>query len=209
MPIRVTSFYLPASPSLPYILEDVYVRGGFRSVATETDRNGISPLSRKIGMLVYCVDVDKYFRLGSDKLTWYEMNLGVSGGGGSSGGGVRSTFEITAASSIKSGDSLNLSLALDSPSVMVLKLTLDSPDIKFEVFSNSDMSDQNPFTFISNTAQMTDEGLSVLNGTTERTRRFSFWATQDGTKTHLARITNVGVVEVTPSISIKYLTLEG
>lgn len=202
MPIRVTSFYLPASPSIPYLLEDVYVRGGFRSVATTTLRDSIAALSLKIGMLVYCQDVDKYYKLGADKQTWYEVSIG----GGS--GGSRKDFTITTAS-IASGASLDLPLTLESPTVMIIKLALDVPDIKLQVFSNVDLSDQNPYTFISNVSQLSDEGLSQLNGANERTRRFSFWATQNGSNTHLARITNVGVSEATPTITIKYLTLEG
>lgn len=204
MPIRVTSFYLPVSPSIPYILEDVYVRGGFRSVATTAARDEIAAMAKKVGMLVYCEDVDKYFRLGADKLTWYEFSSG-SGSGGS--GGTRKSKSITTAL-IASGDSLNLSLDLDSATVMVIELTLDTADIKVQVFSKSDQSDQNPYTFISSSAQMSDEGLSSLNGSIERTRRFSFWSTNDGSKSHQARITNIGISDAVVTINLKYLTME-
>ena len=206
MPIRVTSFYLPVSPSLPYILEDVYVRGGFRSVATTAARDEIAAMAKKVGMLVYCEDVDKYFRLGADKLTWYEFSSG-SGLGSGSGGGTRKSKSITTAL-IASGDSLNLSLDLDSATVMVIELTLDTADIKVQVFSKSDQSDQNPYTFISSSAQMSDEGLSSLNGSIERARRFSFWSTNDGSKSHQARITNIGISDAVVTINLKYLTME-
>ena len=204
MPIRVTSFYLPVSPSIPYILEDVYVRGGFRSVATTAARDEIAAMAKKVGMLVYCEDVDKYFRLGADKLTWYEFSSG-SGSGGS--GGTRKSKSITTAL-IASGDSLNLSLDLESATVMVIELTLDTADIKVQVFSKSDQSDQNPYTFISSSAQMSDEGLSSLNGSIERARRFSFWSTNDGSKSHQARITNIGISDAVVTINLKYLTME-
>lgn len=204
MPIRVTSFYLPVSPSIPYILEDVYVRGGFRSVATTAARDGIAAMAKKVGMLVYCEDVDKYYRLGSDKQTWYEFS---SGSGSGSGGGTRKSKSITTAL-IASGDSLNLSLDLESATVMVIELTLDTADIKVQVFSKSDQSDQNPYTFISSSAQMSDEGLSSLNGSIERARRFSFWSTNAGSKSHQARITNIGISDAVVTLNLKYLTME-
>lgn len=205
MPIRVTSFYLPVSPSLPYILEDVYVRGGFRSVATTAARDGIAAMAKKVGMLVYCEDVDKYFRLGTDKQTWYEFTLGGAGSG--SGGGVR--YETTYLSNLlQAGDSVDIGIELKSATVLILDLSLDVADIKVEAFHYGDRSDQNPYTFISNIAQMKDEGLSALDGSVERTRRFSFWSTDDKSKTHQCRLTNVGVAETAVLLTIKYLTME-
>lgn len=58
MPLYAAAFFLPTSVAIPYLLEDVYIRGGFRSVKTIDLRNAIKPASRKQGMMVY-VEEDK------------------------------------------------------------------------------------------------------------------------------------------------------
>lgn len=58
MPLYAAAFFLPTSQSIPYLLEDVYLRGGFRTVATVDAMIAIKPASRKRGMMVY-VQEDK------------------------------------------------------------------------------------------------------------------------------------------------------
>lgn len=53
MPIYASAFFIPTSASIPYILEDVYLKGGYRSVATIADRDAIKTAARKQGMLVF------------------------------------------------------------------------------------------------------------------------------------------------------------
>lgn len=49
-----------------YLLEDVDIRGGYRSVATITERNNIPPTARRVGMIVYCIaDRTEYQLIGS------------------------------------------------------------------------------------------------------------------------------------------------
>lgn len=79
MPVQMNSYLLPVSANLPYLLEDVYLRGGMRVVADVAARDKIAALARKPGMLVWCTAEQKMFQLGSDK-KWEEANLG---GGGS------------------------------------------------------------------------------------------------------------------------------
>ena len=53
MPLYASAFFVPTSAGIPYILEDIYLRGGYRSVATLADMYAIKPASRKAGMLCY------------------------------------------------------------------------------------------------------------------------------------------------------------
>ena len=53
MPLYAAAFFLPTSKSIPFLLEDVYVRGGYRTVATIDDRNAIPVAGRKKGMMVF------------------------------------------------------------------------------------------------------------------------------------------------------------
>lgn len=53
MPIYASAFFIPTSASIPYILEDVYLKGGYRSVATIAERDAIKTAARKQGALVY------------------------------------------------------------------------------------------------------------------------------------------------------------
>lgn len=53
MPLYASAFFVPTSAGVPYILEDIYLRGGYRSVATIAERDAIKPAARKQGMVVY------------------------------------------------------------------------------------------------------------------------------------------------------------
>lgn len=53
MPIYASAFFIPTSASIPYILEDIYLKGGYRSVATIVDRDAIKTAARKQGMLCF------------------------------------------------------------------------------------------------------------------------------------------------------------
>lgn len=55
MPIYPTSFFIPPQ-GVPFIVEDKYVRGGYRVLATIAERDAIATASRKEGMLVRCQD---------------------------------------------------------------------------------------------------------------------------------------------------------
>lgn len=53
MPLYASAFFIPTSPGIPYILEDIYLRGSWRSVATIADRNAIKSAARKQGCVCY------------------------------------------------------------------------------------------------------------------------------------------------------------
>ena len=210
MPVRVTSFYLPAAPSLAFILEDIYLRGSYRCLATAADRDAIMPAARKAGMLAYVAADDTVYKLDVDKVTWLTTSIGKAGGSGGSGGsgGKRYDVEFTASAPITPAATLDFQIDLESASAMIIKLELDQADIKLETFSKSDRTDLNPYTFTSNLSMYADDGLSSSNNVMSRTRKFSFWATSDGLKTHYFRFTNVGLVDATPKLTFTYLTME-
>lgn len=53
MPLYASAFFIATSASIPYILEDTFQKGGYRSVATIADRDGIKTAARKQGAMVY------------------------------------------------------------------------------------------------------------------------------------------------------------
>lgn len=78
MPVYMTSFLLPASAALPYLLEDVYLRGGMRCLATLALRDAMSVGNKKPGMLCYVTETKKMYQLGADNVTWEEAKFGGS-----------------------------------------------------------------------------------------------------------------------------------
>lgn len=70
MPVVMSSFIVPASAALPYLIEDKYVKGGLRYVDTEAARDAIHAFARKEGMLVYVKATKSYYQLADDMTTW-------------------------------------------------------------------------------------------------------------------------------------------
>lgn len=62
---------------------ELYGKGGFRSVADQTERDAITPARRSTGMLVYCIKEDKFYQLkaGIDNTNWVESGFGSGSGG--------------------------------------------------------------------------------------------------------------------------------
>jgi len=56
MALYLSSFLLPASAGVPFLLEDKYLRGGFRILSTIAERDAIPTAARKIGMRVLVAD---------------------------------------------------------------------------------------------------------------------------------------------------------
>lgn len=78
MPVNMTSFLVPASTALPYLLEDKYLRGGMRCLPTLADRDAMSVGNKKPGMLCYVTETKKMYQLGTDNVTWEEAKFGGS-----------------------------------------------------------------------------------------------------------------------------------
>ncbi|WOL24389.1 hypothetical protein fHeYen902_043c [Yersinia phage fHe-Yen9-02] len=84
MAVIMNSFLQPATTSLPFLLEDKYIRGGMRCVADDVARDAIPRGARLEGMLVWCTSPGKLYQVAADLTTWKEASLG---------GGGRYTFE--------------------------------------------------------------------------------------------------------------------
>lgn len=67
---------------------DIYGEGGYRSVATITDRDGIPSPRRKVGMLCYVEETDRIYKLRSDLSTWEELIASLGTGTPSGGSGT-------------------------------------------------------------------------------------------------------------------------
>lgn len=63
---------------------ELYGKGGFRSVNDLTERDAITPARRSMGMLVYCIANEKFYQLkgGILNTNWIETNFGSGTGGG-------------------------------------------------------------------------------------------------------------------------------
>lgn len=92
MSIQVASFLVPKNGNTWPVLEDVFIKGGFRAVADQTARNTIDAAGMKAGMLVSVLADNKIYQLGSDLATWSEVSLqgpqgiqGIQGPAGNDG----------------------------------------------------------------------------------------------------------------------------
>lgn len=75
MPLYPTSFFIPPT-GVPFIVEDKYVRGGYRVAANVAERDAIAVAGRKQGMLVRCMDTDTIWELvgGTSNTAWREFD---------------------------------------------------------------------------------------------------------------------------------------
>lgn len=213
MPISLSSFQIPLSPSIPYLLEDTYLKGGYRSVATLANLNAIHPVARKPGMLVYCLETDTIYKLSTDKLTFIEWATGNTSGGGGGGGtptgiGTRYNTSLSAGELAPSAH-VDAALELEAISAMVLELSVDLPAVMIQIFAYDDMSDTNPYTFVSTESILRDDGMTLIDGALLKGRRFALISTEEGTTTHRIRVTNMSETDtLSPTIKLKYLKLE-
>lgn len=71
MPLYPTSFFIPPA-GVPFIVEDKYVRGGYRVAANVAERDAIAVAGRKQGMLVRCMDDNTIWELvgGTSNTSW-------------------------------------------------------------------------------------------------------------------------------------------
>ena len=87
MPIAISSNLVPKANAHFALMEDIYLKGGYRSVGTESDLQTLNSYTMKEGMLVSTVDTAKFYTLKADLTTWVEIPIGA-------GSGSRSTYEV-------------------------------------------------------------------------------------------------------------------
>lgn len=67
MPIALTTFLLPKNGNTFFLLEDVYLKGGFRVVADIAARDALNPINCKAGMLLRTADDGKFYTFTGDE----------------------------------------------------------------------------------------------------------------------------------------------
>lgn len=73
MPVYLSTFLLPINNGKIFLLEDLYLRGGFRVVANITERNALHITTKKARMVVITADDGKIWQLQPDNSTWAEL----------------------------------------------------------------------------------------------------------------------------------------
>lgn len=73
MPVFLSSYLLPVNNGKIYLLEDLYLRGGFRIVANLEARNTLHVSTKKPRMVVITADDGKIWQLQPDNTTWAEL----------------------------------------------------------------------------------------------------------------------------------------
>lgn len=63
MPLFVGGFFIPTSKSIPYLIEDVYVRGGWRTVDDMEELYSIKTAARKFGMVAFVESESTYYHV--------------------------------------------------------------------------------------------------------------------------------------------------
>lgn len=102
-------------------------KGGFRSVADNTERDAISTERRTAGMLVYSVGAGVYYQLGAGLTNsdWVVADLG--GGSGGAGGGIGFAFTFAASTTDADPGAGNLRLNNAAPA-SVTQIFVDNVD---------------------------------------------------------------------------------
>jgi hypothetical protein len=95
MAIDLVSFLRPKNGNTFALLEDVYLKGGYRSVANATERDAIDPLCRKSGMLVLTRDNTTIWKLSDDLTSWTTFGFeGPQGPQGVAGVDGKSAYQV-------------------------------------------------------------------------------------------------------------------
>lgn len=70
MSIELITEIRPKNGAQFAILDDQFIRGGFHTAATLSERNSLPQDLRKVGMKIYVQSTDQVFTLGSDLVSW-------------------------------------------------------------------------------------------------------------------------------------------
>ena len=213
MPISVAANLQPRNATSPdpalrgtyYIVEDIYLKGGFQIRPSLADRDSINPLNRKAGMLVRTQDTGTIWQLADDLVSWEELQLG--GGSGSSLKRQTKTYET---GEIASRAQAKFYLELGA-SVLLHSLSVSVP-MTVEAFETPDYTDTNPYVFIPTDSHLSDDGSTLLaNGEIVFNRRYTILTNQESPKLDniYFRITNNSDIASSTTLTIQYLTLEG
>lgn len=76
MPVMLTSFLLPSNTALPFLLQDIHLKGGLRCVKTVAERDAIKTAAKSAGMMVWVSDDKQMYQLEDDLATWGDAKMG-------------------------------------------------------------------------------------------------------------------------------------
>ena len=79
MPISLASYIIPKNGGQFFLMDDKYLRGGFRTCADIADRDAIFTAALKDGMLAPTISDNKYWKYVEQTTSWVEIPLGVAG----------------------------------------------------------------------------------------------------------------------------------
>jgi hypothetical protein len=209
MPINLASFIQPRNATNPdpalrntyYLLEDIYVKGGYQVRTNIAERDAINPLNVKEGMLVYTQADKKLWILGNDLHTWSEFKTGGSAP-------ARTSITHTT-DSLSPNGFVDFTLPLGS-TVLIESLSVDKP-ITVEAFDSPARNNSNPYKFIATASHLADDGSTLMSdGSVVKGRRYSILANGESPLTNLIyfRITNSSPVATAVILNISYLPLE-
>lgn len=168
-------------------------------------RNGPAEPSSSLG-----VDGDYYINRATDDLLYkqagaYSTLFSLRG----QVGGTRQTITKSTGIIGVGGQSI-FTLAM-SATCIILNLSVDQP-CQVQAFSTVDMSDTNPYTFVSEYDHLTDDGSTLMSdGTILRGRRFTILSNMEEVPNanHYFIITNVGSTPLmTVNLTVSYLPIE-
>lgn len=79
MPIQLSSYIVPKNGGQFFLLEDKYLKGGFRSCADVLERDALFSTTVKDGMLAYTVAEDTYWKWSAASSAWVAIPFGQAG----------------------------------------------------------------------------------------------------------------------------------
>ena len=210
MPINLASYIQPKNATNPdpalrntyYLLEDIYIKGGYHIRANVAERDAINELNLKVGMLVYTVEEKKIWQYGEDD-TWSELSLAGSGSGGT--GSRNSVTHETAGTAPGSFEDFDIEMS--STVALLLQLVVDAPCV-VEIHGSALRNDINPYKFIASSSHLSDDGSTVLSdGSVVYGRRFSILANLEipTVSRVYGRIINSELANVTVKLSLELL----
>jgi hypothetical protein len=203
MPISVSANLQPKNHGTFYVVEDVYLKGGFQVRDTFSDLATINVQNLKAGMLVFVVADNKTYQLATDLITWAEYQPG-----GAVADFSRKTTTYTSDEIAVTGFKV---VALDlGNTILVHKLSVSVP-ITVEAFETVDLTDTNPYKFIPTADHLSDDGTTLLSsGDVVKNRRYTILTNQDSPTTGKIyfRLTNNTSLATAVTITVQYVTIE-
>lgn len=210
MPINIAAYLQPRNATNPnpalrgtyYLLEDIYLKGGFQVRDNIADRDSINPLNLKQGQLVLTKDTGTLWTLNADLTSWAELKLG----GGASAARKTITY-VSDEIKVKGFKAFALPLG---NTVIIQKLEVTTP-LMVEAFETVNMTDSNPYTFIPTSEHLSDDGATLLaNGDTVKNRRYTILTNQDDPPSSniYFRLTNNTEIATATTLTIQYVSLE-